>query len=528
MSDYQAPTNDMLFALYELAGMEDLASLPGCEEASRELVEMVVEEAGKFSAGVLEPLNMPGDQQGSEIIDRGVKPADGFGDAYRQMVDAGWVSVAGNPDFGGQGLPGVLAAAVNETIMAANLSMSLCPMLSQGAVKAIYNHGSDELKQTWLEKLVTGEWTGTMNLTEPQAGSDLAAVRSRAVPNGDHYLISGTKIYITWGDHDMTDNIVHLVLARTPEAPAGTRGISLFIVPKYLLNDDGSPGEHNDAYPVSVEHKLGIHASPTCVMSFGDNGGAIGYLIGEENKGLAYMFTMMNHARIDVGLQGLGVSERAYQHAVAYAKDRVQGKVAGQPATIIKHPDVRRMLMQMKALTESMRGIVYLATVAGDIAKHHPNAEVTAAAAARQDLLTPITKGWLTETANEITSLGVQVHGGMGFIEETGAAQYLRDARILPIYEGTNGIQALDLVGRKLIRDGGKMMSALIDDMEATLAKLEAVQDLLITKSALRRGVNTLKSATEWLLEGRDSEQLAEATSFNYMMLASVVVGGWV
>jgi len=528
MSDYRAPVEDILFNLYAIAGMDHLAQLPAFTDANRELVEMIVPEAGRFAAEVLSPLNEVGDRQGSRVDQGAVRQADGFAEAYQQLVAAGWTALAGSPEHGGQGLPGLLATAVSETVMAANLAFSLCPMLSQGAVKALLHHGSPALQQTYLPKLVSGEWTGTMNLTEPQAGSDLAAVRTRAIPAGDHYLVTGTKIFITWGDHDMAENIVHLVLARTPDAPEGTRGISLFLVPKYLPGDDGTPGARNDVYPASVEHKLGIHGSPTCVMNFGDNGGAVGYLVGEENQGLACMFTMMNHARIDVGVQGLAISERAYQQAVAYARTRVQGNVKGKRVSIIHHADVRRMLMQMRALVEAMRGVAYIASAAGDLAHHHPDPELARQAQARQDLLTPITKGWLTELANEITSLGIQVHGGMGYVEETGAARHYRDARILAIYEGTNGIQALDLVGRKLTRDGGTMMASLIADIEQTRAELAAGQDLRVTARALGDGLDLLKSARDWLLVHKDQPSTVEASAFDFLMLAGYVVGAWV
>ncbi len=524
MSEYIAPVKDILFTMKAVAGLGNIAKLPGFEEATDDLVDVVIEEAGKFSAGVIAPLNRVGDEQGCSVVDREVKLPGGFSEAYRQMVEGGWGSLSGDPEYGGQGLPRLVATGVNETIMSANLGFALIVALSQSAISALSHHGSDRLKQLYLAKLISGEWAGTMNLTEPQAGSDLGAVKTRAQPEGDHYLISGQKIFITWGDHPLTDNIVHLVLARTPDAPAGSAGLSLFVVPKFLLNEDGSPGERNDVFPLSVEHKLGIHSSPTCILGFGDNGGAVGYLVGEANKGLRYMFTMMNHARMDVGLQGVGVSERSCQHAVAYAKERVQG--AGK--TIIQYPDVRRMLMHMKAATEGARALCYLAQAQNDIVAGSADAGEVAAATARADLLTPLAKGWSTEMANEITSLGVQVHGGMGYIEETGAAQYYRDARILAIYEGTNGIQALDLIGRKLVRDGGAMMASLQEDISATVASAQAAgEGLAAIAVALESGADILQRATSWVLDNRDEPDLTTSVAFDLLMLSGYVTVAW-
>jgi alkylation response protein AidB-like acyl-CoA dehydrogenase len=432
MSEYLAPTQEMQFVLEQIAGLEEVAKLPGYEEATPDMVQAILEEAGKFAAEALAPLNVVGDQQGAKLVDGKVKEADGFAKAYAEFVENGWASLSGSVDFDGQGLPKVVGTAVDEMWQTANLAFSLCPMLTHGSIDAVQHHGSDAQKALYLPRLISGQWTGTMNLTEPQAGSDLSVVRCKAVPNGDHYLISGQKIFITWGDHEMAENVIHLVLARTPDAPAGTRGISLFIVPKFMVDADGNLGERNDAYAVSLEHKMGIHASPTCVMSFGDNGGAVGYLVGEENKGLAYMFTMMNNARLNVGLQGVSISERAYQLASAYAEDRVQGGVP-----IIQHPDVKRMLLLMKTQTEAARMLAYRAFAHMDFAERSDDVETRKRNQAWVDLLTPIVKAWITEMAQEVTSLGVQVHGGMGFIEETGAAQYMRDARIIPIYEGT-------------------------------------------------------------------------------------------
>lgn len=524
MSEYHAPTADIKFTMEAVAGLAEMRSLSAFSELSDDLVDAILEEAARFTNGVIAPLNRTGDAEGTKVVDSAVQEASGFAEAYQQVVEGGWSSLSASEEYGGQGLPELLAAGVGESIMSANMAFSLVTLLSQGSISALSNHGSDELKQRYLGKLISGEWTGTMNLTEPQAGSDLGVVKTLATPAGNHYLLSGQKIFITWGDHQMTENIVHLVLARTPDAVAGSGGLSLFIVPKFLLNDDGSLGERNDVYPVSVEHKLGIHASPTCVMSFGDNGGAVGYLVGELNRGLAAMFTMMNHARLGVGLQGVGISERAYQHAVHYAKDRVQG--GGQ--TIIQHPDVRRMLMQMRAITEAGRALCYSAYASTDFAEFGATDQQREFAQQRADLLTPLAKGWTTEVANEVTSLGVQVHGGMGFIEETGAAQHYRDARILAIYEGTNGIQALDLIGRKLTRDGGKMMASLVDDIGSTLHALKdggaAVSDI---HDALAGGRDTLQQASEWVLANAKEADLPGSVAFDYLMLSGYVTGAW-
>jgi alkylation response protein AidB-like acyl-CoA dehydrogenase len=529
MSDYKAPVDDIAFVLAEHARIDALAALPGFGEATPDLVQAVLEGAAQLAAGVIAPLNASGDREGARVVDRGVVEARGFREAYLQYVEGGWNSVPFPESHGGQGLPVVLGTAVQEMVQSANLSFSLCPLLTQGAIDAILAHGSEALKAAWLPKMISGEWTGTMNLTEPQAGSDLAAVRARAERDGDRYRVFGNKIFITWGDHAMTDNVVHLVLARLPDAPPGVKGISLFLVPKYLLNADGSPGERNDVYPVSVEHKLGIHASPTCVMGFGDNGGAIGWLVGEENNGLACMFTMMNHARLSVGLQGVAVSERAMQHAVGYARDRVQGAVPGKTgrAAIINHPDVRRMLLTMKALTEAGRALTYVAMASHDHVHHNPDPDAVKHHAARLALLTPIVKGWCTEMSMEVTSLGVQVHGGMGFIEETGAAQYMRDARILPIYEGTNGIQALDLVGRKFLRDGGKAMAAWIVELREVAAGCVGPEQAS-TGEALARAVDELERTAAWIRANADAAgHNPGAAAYHFLMLAGTVAGGW-
>jgi alkylation response protein AidB-like acyl-CoA dehydrogenase len=534
MTTYIAPLRDMHFVMRELAGLPQLATLPGYEEATPELAEAVLEEAAKLASEVLAPLNKIGDERGASLTHDGVAAAQGFGAAYRQFVENGWNGLGGDPEYGGQGLPGLIAAATVEIWNSANMAFALCPLLSAGATEALKQHGSRDLKSRYLPKLVSGEWTGTMNLTEPQAGSDLSAVRTKAVPEGDHYRLFGQKIFITWGDHDMTDNVVHLVLARTPNAPEGVRGISLFLVPKVLINADGTLGERNDVRCVSIEHKLGIHASPTCVMSFGDTKGAVGYLVGQENKGLAHMFTMMNEARQKVGLQGIGIAERAYQAARDYAKERVQGRPAGQKSgdrvTIIHHPDVRRMLLTMKSQIEAMRAFGYVVAADLDLAHKHPDATERQRRQARVDLLIPVLKGWCTELGVEIASLGVQVYGGMGFIEETGACQYLRDARISPIYEGTTGIQAADLVGRKLPVDKGWAMAALIGEMRAVDGQLAEGDGagFASIRAALRDAVQALEQATQWMLQTVEQDPDATlAASVSYLMLVGYVCGGW-
>jgi acyl-CoA dehydrogenase len=534
MTTYIAPLRDMHFVMNELAGLDALSSLPALEDATPELAGAVLEEAAKFATEVLAPLNKTGDEQGARLTRDGVIAADGFGAAYHQFVEGGWNGLSGDPDYGGQGLPELLHAATVEMWNSANMSFALCPLLTAGATEALRLHGSQELKDRYLPNLIGGEWTGTMNLTESQAGSDLAAVRTKAVPEGDHYRVYGQKIFITWGDHDMTGNVIHLVLARTPDAPEGVRGISLFLVPKFLVNADGSLGQRNDVHCVSLEHKLGIHASPTCVMSFGDQNGAIGYLVGQENKGLAHMFTMMNEARQKVGIQGLAMAERAYQQAREYAKERIQGKPAASKSStavaIIQHPDVRRMLLTMKAQVEAMRGFAYVMAANADYAHRHPDAGERNRYQTRVDLLIPVLKGWCTELGQEIASLGVQVHGGMGYIEETGACQYLRDARISTIYEGTTGIQAADLVGRKLATDQGAAMAELIAEMRELALELERSTDrrLFPVGAAVATGVQALEDATGWMLRAlaKDVDE-ALASSFDYLMLTGYVCGGW-
>ena len=532
MTDYAAPLADMRFALNELAGLKDIAGLPGYEEATPDLVDAVLEEANKLASEVIAPLNHSGDKEKAVYENGAVRTPKGFADAYGQFVEGGWNALPFDPDYGGQGLPWTLGSALAEMWNSANMAFALCPLLTQGAVELLQAHGSEEQKDSYLPRLISGEWTGTMNLTEPQAGTDVGAVKTRAKANGDHYLITGQKIYITYGEHDFTDNIIHMVLARTPEAPAGSKGISLFIVPKFLPKEDGTPGTRNDLRCVSIEHKLGINGSPTCVMAYGDSGGAVGYLIGEENRGMEYMFTMMNNARLTVGLQGVAIAERAYQQALHYARDRVQSAevgARGDAVAIIRHPDVRRMLMTMKCQTEAARALAYVAAGEMDRARRDPD---EAARKSHQidgiDLLTPIVKAWSTDLGVEIASLGVQVHGGMGFIEETGAAQHLRDARITPIYEGTNGVQALDLVGRKILRYKGETAQRVIARMEEELRGLAASNRVKMIATAVGAGVENLKQATGWLVEaGGKDMKLAAAASSPYLRLFGTVAGGW-
>ena len=535
MTDYRAPTRDISFTLQEVVDIERVRSLPGCEEFEPDTVNAVLEEAGRFASEVLGPLNRGGDTQGARWADGEVTTPDGFPDAYRQFVESGWNSLTGDPDWGGMGMPTLMGAAAHEMWNASNMSFALCPLLSASAIELLSHHGSDEQKTVYLTKMVSGEWPGTMDLTEPQAGSDLGALRSRAEPEGDHYRLFGQKIYITWGEHDAAENIVHLVLARLPDAPPGVKGISLFLVPKYLVNEDGSLGERNDMRCASIEHKLGIHGSPTCTMTYGEDGkGALGYLVGEPNRGLAHMFTMMNAARHKMGVQALGVADRAYQQALAYARDRVQGKPldpeAPQGATIVHHPDVRRMLMGMKSQIEALRGLSYQSAADMDVARRHANEAERKRAQARVDLLIPVVKGWGTELGIELASTGIQVHGGMGFIEETGAAQQYRDIRIAAIYEGTNGIQAQDLVGRKLLRDRGEAMNDLLDEMQGERERLAGagIEGLDTLTDGLGEALGDLRKATDSLLAvGADDPGAAMANAFNYMMLTGYVTGGW-
>ncbi|ROS01605.1 alkylation response protein AidB-like acyl-CoA dehydrogenase [Sinobacterium caligoides] len=527
MSDYRAPLRDIRFNLEEVVDLAEVCTAIGNEDCDPEIVSAILEEAGRLCGEEIAPLNHSCDQAGAGFADRAVTAAPGLKGAYQHFIEGGWGGLSESPEFGGQGLPKVLSGSIQEMTQSANLAFSLCPMLSQGCIEAITLHASDEIKNTYLPKLVTGEWTGTMNLTEPQAGSDLAAIRTKAEPDGDGYRIFGQKIFITWGDHDMTDNIIHLVLARLPDAPAGVKGISLFVVPKYLVNEDGSLGERNDAYAASIEHKMGIHASPTCVMAFGDDEGAMGYLVGEPHNGLVYMFSMMNNARLGVGMQGVAISERAYQQAVEYAKERVQGMTVSGQGGIVKHPDVRRMLMTMRAATEASRSILYTAMAAVDEAHAGLDAEAKARANRRVALLTPVAKGWATEMSLEVTSLGVQVHGGMGFIEETGAAQHQRDARILPIYEGTTGIQAADLIGRKYLRDNGVAMTELLEDIKQDLEKAQQVVEIADITSAVAASLTRYQGLLEDIKSNGQDAIWVGSTATNFMMLSGYVWGAW-
>ena len=522
---YAAPLADMRLVLDAVGGLSGEAA---------ELAGPVLEEAARFAASELDPLNQPGDRTGSVLENGIVRTPAGFREAYRQYIEGGWMGLAVDTEHGGQGLPSALSTPVVEMLNSACMGWALCPLLSAGAIDMLAAHGSTEQKQLYLAKLVSGEWTGTMNLTEPQAGSDLGALRTRAVPQkderwGEHYRITGQKIFITYGDHDLTDNIIHMVLARTPDAPPGSRGISLFLVPKFLPNGEGRPGERNDLRPLRLEEKLGIHASPTCVMSYGEGEGAVGWRIGDENRGLEAMFTMMNSERLGVGVQGVAIAERAYQQARDYARTRVQGAPIGMPRDsgaappIVYHPDVRRMLLWMRAATEAMRALAYLAAAAID-AGRAATGEAQFRAQRRADLLIPVVKAWCTDLGVEVASTGIQVHGGMGYIEETGAAQYLRDARIAPIYEGTNGIQANDLVGRKLGRDRGEAARELIAEMRASLGGLDA-PELAALRQRLTDATAALDTATAYLVTAEPA--LAAAGSVPYLHLCGTVLGGW-
>ena len=532
---YIAPIKDMLFDIEHLANIAQVITMPGLEDAGLETAQAVLEECARFNQDVVAPLNVPGDRNPSSFKDGVVTTTPGFKEAFAQYASGGWQGLQHPADFGGQGLPKTIGAACGEMLNSANMSFALCPLLSDGAIEALLTAGSDELKATYLEKLVSGQWTGTMNLTEPQAGSDLAMVRSRAEPQPDGtYKVFGTKIYITYGEHDMAENIVHLVLARVTGAPEGVKGISLFVVPKFMVGQDGTLGARNDVHCVSIEHKMGIKASPTAVLQYGDHGGAVGYLVGQENRGLEYMFIMMNSARYAVGMQGIAIAERAYQHAVAYAKDRVQSRpVDGSinaSAPIIHHPDVKRMLMTMRAYTEGCRAMASVAAAAYDAAHHHPDADARKQNAAFYEFMVPLVKGYSTEMSLEVASLGVQVHGGMGFIEETGAAQYYRDAKILTIYEGTTAIQANDLVGRKTARDGGQTAKAIAAQIEQTEAEL-AQRDSADARAVHKR----LKAAREAFLDvvgfvagqTKASPNAVFSGSVPYLMMAGNLVAGW-
>jgi alkylation response protein AidB-like acyl-CoA dehydrogenase len=531
---YRAPINDMLLALNHGAGLEAAVQAGHYGDFDADITAAVLEEAGKFASDVLAPLNRVGDEHGVKLEDGKVTTAPGWPDAYQRWTAAGWNAVSGTVAFGGQGLPLAINAACTEIWSAANMAFGLCPLLTLGAIEALDAHGSDALKNIYLAKLISGEWTGTMQLTEPQAGSDVGALRTRAERAADgSYRIKGTKIFITYGDHDMTDNIVHFVLARLPDAPAGTRGISLFLIPKFLVNADSSLGARNDIYPSGIEHKLGIHASPTCTMTMGDKGGAIGYLIGEENKGMQCMFTMMNQARLGVGLEGVGIADRAYQQALAFAQERRQGRAIGEQGDgsdpILVHPDVKRMLMQMRALTAAARSICYATAVALDVSVRSADPKVRSDAATRGALLTPIAKAFSTDIGNEVASLGVQVHGGMGYIEETGAAQYFRDARITPIYEGTNGIQSIDLVMRKLAANDGASVFILLAELTEIVIRVETSNKpgFGTTGAKLRAALEALDRTSRWLLariSSAPNDALAGATP--YLRLFGSTVGG--
>ena len=532
---YIAPVKDMLFDIEHLARIDEIARMPGFEDATLETAQAVLEECARFNQDVIAPLNVEGDRNPSSFKDGKVTTTPGFREAFAQYAAGGWQGLQHPLDFGGQGLPKTIGAACGEMLNSANMSFALCPLLSDGAIEALLTAGSDDLKATYLGKLVSGQWTGTMNLTEPQAGSDLAMVRSRAEPAGDGtYKVFGAKIYITYGEHDMAENIVHLVLARVTGAPEGVKGISLFVVPKFMVGADGAIGERNDVHCVSIEHKLGIKASPTAVLQYGDHGGAVGYLVGEENRGLEYMFIMMNSARYAVGMQGIAIAERAYQHAVTYARERVQSRpVDGSmntSAPIIHHPDVRRMLMTMRAYTEGCRAMASVAAAAYDAAHHHPDPEARKQNAAFHEFLVPLVKGFSTEMSLDVASLGVQVHGGMGFIEETGAAQYLRDAKILTIYEGTTAIQANDLVGRKTARDGGQTAKAIAQQVASTEAELSerGSVDALAVCKRLKAAREAFVDVVEFVAARmRSAPNAVFSGSVPYLMLAGNLVAGW-
>jgi len=535
MAEYSAPVWDIRFILEELAGSDEIFGFPSYGDAPVEMVEPLLEEAARFIEDTIAPLNTVSDQVGSVWNDdSSVTTPPGFADAYNAFVEAGWQSVPFEPAYGGGGFPWIIAIALQEMLNSASMSFALCPLLTQGAIDLLAHHGSEEQKETWLRPLVSGEWSATMNLTEPDAGSDVGALRTKAEQQSDGtYRISGQKIFITYGEHDMADNIVHLVLARTPDAPPGTKGISTFIVPKFLLDDDGKPTIRNDLRCTSIEHKLGIHGSPTCVLQFGDEEGAVGYLVGEENRGMAYMFTMMNNARLSVGVQGVAIAERAYQDAVAYANERTQGRALGSPAgtssPIIEHADVRRNLLTMKAYIEAARGVAFLDAAAVDAEMHHPDEHARERAAERAAILTPITKGWCTDLGVTLTSIAVQVHGGMGFVEETGVAQHFRDARINPIYEGTNGIQALDLVARKLPMRGGAAINELFDEIDATATAVENRGEAIEALASQVASANAIVRATTTKLldrlAGHPADAFAGATPF--LTMIGQLLGGW-
>ena len=527
MTVYKVPQQELQFVLEHLVNYSKLCTLPGFEESGQDMVAAILPEAAKFFEQVVAPTNWASNTQPAYLESDRVMTSPALDGVYQQMVEAGWCSLSGATKYGGAGFPGVIDAVVQEMLQSANVGFSLLPTLTRGVIRALNSYGSEQQKDQYLEKLISGVWSGTMNLTESQAGSDLSAVKTKAIPADDHYLISGQKIYITWGDHEQAENIIHLVLARLPDAPEGNEGISLFLVPKYTLNDDGSLGSQNDVKAVGVEHKLGIHSSPTCTLAFGDNGGAIGYLVGPKNQGLMCMFSMMNHARLAVGHQGVSLSERAYQQAVEYASQRVQGTVQGIEgrAPIIHHPDVVRMLAQMRALTEGGRAISLYAMTAEDRSTHHQEQQTRELCAQRVEIMTPLVKGWCTEMAMETTSLGVQVHGGMGFIEETGAAQHMRDARILPIYEGTNGIQALDFIGRKCLRDKGSGLQQLITEMTQTVDDCDIESKSI--KTLLDCLINTIDQCQLALEHILQAPHKTSFVAYQFMMLFGNSIAYW-
>ena len=534
MTVYSAPLADMEYVLRKFCDLDAIMAMPKFADLDNSMVSDLLEEAARFFEERFAPLNKVGDVVGSHRNDDGtVTTPEGFKEAYRAYVDAGWGALGFDPGYGGGGFPWVVNIALQEIMNSANMALTMAPLLTQGAIDAILHHGDEIQKMTYLPKMISGQWTGTMNLTEPDAGSDVGAVRTKAVKQGDGtYLITGTKIYITFGEHDLAENIIHLVLARTPDAPPGTKGISCFIVPKYLLNDDGSLGQENDVKCVSIEHKTGIKASPTCVLSYGDNGGAVGYLIGEENHGMAYMFTMMNQARLGVGLEGLSLIERAYQQSLEYAIVRKQGRAPGAPAgessPIVQHPDVKRMLATMKSTIEALRRIIYWNAACLDIAAHHPDAAERERASDMAALLTPISKGWGTDMSVDLTGMAVQIHGGMGFIEETGVAQHYRDARITTIYEGTNGIQAMDLVGRKLGMKGGAVILSLLDEMDVMEAKIAKHPELALSATELKKAIGAVRETTQWFFQNATNQVAVLSGATPYLRQLSTLVGGYV
>ena len=531
MSYYTAPVEDMSFVLKEVVEIEKLCNEIGLDASTVDIIDTVLDAAGKLAKEEIEPINKTGDSEGLKIDSSGkITTATGFKEAYQHFVEGGWGSLQFSPNYGGQGVPFVVAASVQEMWHSANMSWGLCPLLTQGAVEAITLNANEELKQRYLPKLISGEWSGTMNLTEGDAGTDVGSLKTRATPNGDHYLIRGQKIYITWGEHDMSENIIHLVLARLPNSPQGVKGISLFLVPKILVNDDGSLGESNDLKALSIEHKIGIHACPTCVMSYGEEDGAIGYLVGEENRGIQCMFTMMNNARLTVGLQGVSVSERAYQQALSFCNERVQGIAPGfqEPGPIARHPDVQRMLANMKSITEASRALAYSACAEVDYSGSDLPTELLEKHKRKLGVLTPVVKGWCTETAQEVASVSLQCHGGMGYVEETGIAQILRDARILPIYEGTNGIQAMDLVGRKIISDDGLGVRELILEMQEcveapSLSKLISMSQI----DRFKKSLDDLEETVSIITKNSDDKEFTGKIAFDTLMMIGTISAAW-